>query len=232
MSTAKELARKYLVRQDGRFVSDTYMTQSRVELEDLLEGALVADPRRTAPLAALIEKWRKRSGEIPTMGWMNESGQAAAREIDDCADELEAALALAGKSPAIPPPAKEWTGIIPHRTPAEWVRVGLEAAALVAEDEWKLDAHEEGHREFCAKYGTADVEEAIRAIDAAALVDRAGEEPADKDALAKWMIEHSFATGHGETIADLLEELSWQVRKLRERNQSETDTNSSSEANR
>jgi hypothetical protein len=31
------------------------------------------------------------------------------------------------------------------------------------------------------------------------------------------MIQHGFATGHGETIEDLLGELSWQVEELRER---------------
>jgi hypothetical protein len=33
--------------------------------------------------------------------------------------------------------------------------------------------------------------------------------------LAKWMIQHSFSTGHGESVQDLLNELSWQVRELR-----------------
>lgn len=28
--------------------------------------------------------------------------------------------------------------------------------------------------------------------------------------LAVWMIEHSYATGHGDTLKDLLDELSWQ----------------------
>ncbi len=38
-----------------------------------------------------------------------------------------------------------------------------------------------------------------------------------REKLAAWMIEHSFATGHGNTIDDLLIELSWQVRELRAR---------------
>jgi hypothetical protein len=37
----------------------------------------------------------------------------------------------------------------------------------------------------------------------------------DKEKLAAWMIRNGFATGHGDTIEDLLEELSWQVRALR-----------------
>lgn len=36
-----------------------------------------------------------------------------------------------------------------------------------------------------------------------------------KEALAQWMIAHSFATGHGETFADLLNSLEWQVAELR-----------------
>ena len=37
----------------------------------------------------------------------------------------------------------------------------------------------------------------------------------DKELLAHWMIEHSFSTGHGDTVADLLRELEWQVTELR-----------------
>ena len=35
-----------------------------------------------------------------------------------------------------------------------------------------------------------------------------------REELARWMREHSLATGHGETMEDLLAELSWQVRDL------------------
>ena len=34
--------------------------------------------------------------------------------------------------------------------------------------------------------------------------------------LAQWMMQHSFATGHGDSFADLLNQLSWQVEELRE----------------
>jgi hypothetical protein len=33
--------------------------------------------------------------------------------------------------------------------------------------------------------------------------------------LAAWMVEHGFATGHGETMSGLLHELSWQVSERR-----------------
>lgn len=35
--------------------------------------------------------------------------------------------------------------------------------------------------------------------------------------LAQWMIANSFATGHGDTFEELLSELEWQVRELRDR---------------
>lgn len=38
----------------------------------------------------------------------------------------------------------------------------------------------------------------------------------DREKLAAWMIEHGFATGHGDSIDDLLKELSWQVAELRD----------------
>jgi hypothetical protein len=31
--------------------------------------------------------------------------------------------------------------------------------------------------------------------------------------VAQWMIERSYATGHGDTVEDLLKELEWQVRE-------------------
>jgi hypothetical protein len=41
--------------------------------------------------------------------------------------------------------------------------------------------------------------------------------------LANWMIANSFTTGHGDTMEDLLRELSWQIEELRL--QSATDRN-------
>lgn len=37
------------------------------------------------------------------------------------------------------------------------------------------------------------------------------------EALAAWMIEQSFATGHGDSVEDLLKELTWQVEEIRTR---------------
>lgn len=31
--------------------------------------------------------------------------------------------------------------------------------------------------------------------------------------VAEWMIEHGYATGHGDTVEDLLKELEWQIRE-------------------
>lgn len=36
-----------------------------------------------------------------------------------------------------------------------------------------------------------------------------------RELLATWMIENGFATGHGDTLADLLRELTWQIKELR-----------------
>jgi 2-oxo-4-hydroxy-4-carboxy--5-ureidoimidazoline (OHCU) decarboxylase len=36
---------------------------------------------------------------------------------------------------------------------------------------------------------------------------------AERNKLADWMIERGYATGHGDTIEDLLVELEWQVRE-------------------
>jgi hypothetical protein len=34
--------------------------------------------------------------------------------------------------------------------------------------------------------------------------------------IAVWMISQGFATGHGESIEDLLEELEWQIKEIRQ----------------
>jgi hypothetical protein len=33
----------------------------------------------------------------------------------------------------------------------------------------------------------------------------------DRELLAKWMIRHGYATGHGDTVESLLAELEWQI---------------------
>ena len=37
------------------------------------------------------------------------------------------------------------------------------------------------------------------------------EHTSDKEKLAQWMIKKGYATGHGDTIEDLLQELDWQI---------------------
>ena len=34
---------------------------------------------------------------------------------------------------------------------------------------------------------------------------------AEREKVARWMMERSYATGHGDTIEDLLQELAWQI---------------------
>ena len=41
--------------------------------------------------------------------------------------------------------------------------------------------------------------------------------------LAAWMIANSFATGHGDTMDDLLAELTWQIEELRNKRRKERD---------
>lgn len=35
----------------------------------------------------------------------------------------------------------------------------------------------------------------------------------DKEKLAQWLIQRGYATGHGDSIEDLLKELDWQIRE-------------------
>lgn len=45
----------------------------------------------------------------------------------------------------------------------------------------------------------------------------AAEREDEREKIAQWMIQRSYATGHGDTTEDLLAELEWQVREA-ERN--------------
>lgn len=40
---------------------------------------------------------------------------------------------------------------------------------------------------------------------------------AESEKVAKWMISQGYATGHGDTIEDLLKELEWQVAEREEK---------------
>ena len=35
----------------------------------------------------------------------------------------------------------------------------------------------------------------------------------EREKIAQWMIERGYATGHGDTVEDLLKELAWQIRE-------------------
>jgi hypothetical protein len=35
-----------------------------------------------------------------------------------------------------------------------------------------------------------------------------------RESIARWMVDHGFATGHGDTVEDLLKELEWQIQEL------------------
>ena len=39
---------------------------------------------------------------------------------------------------------------------------------------------------------------------------------AEREKVAAWMIEKGYATGHGDTIEDLLQELEWQIAEKQE----------------
>jgi len=38
---------------------------------------------------------------------------------------------------------------------------------------------------------------------------------AAREELAHWMMDNGFATGHGDSLSDLLSELTWQIKELR-----------------
>ena len=61
-----------------------------------------------------------------------------------------------------------------------------------------------------------DIVNALKAKVAEFMAGLTCELAAEREQLAEWMILNGFATGHGDTHADLLAELTWQVKELRE----------------
>jgi len=51
-----------------------------------------------------------------------------------------------------------------------------------------------------ARWGVAEIERFTSLVAAA-----------EREKVAAWMIQRSYATGHGDTIEDLLKELEWQI---------------------
>ena len=49
------------------------------------------------------------------------------------------------------------------------------------------------------------------------------EKRASRELVASWMIQNGFATGHGDTLQELLGELTWQVKELRQRVKEQDD---------
>ena len=45
-----------------------------------------------------------------------------------------------------------------------------------------------------------------------AVAAQAESEPSATEQVARWMIAHGYATGHGDSLGDLLHHLRWQVR--------------------
>jgi hypothetical protein len=43
-----------------------------------------------------------------------------------------------------------------------------------------------------------------------------------REQLAEWMSDHSYATGHGDSITDLLKELEWQIAEKINKNRGES----------
>lgn len=66
-------------------------------------------------------------------------------------------------------------------------------------------------RALAAEADCKRLQDEVANLDAA----RREAEAAARETVARWMVMHSFATGHGDTLTDMLGELSWQVAEIR-----------------
>lgn len=87
------------------------------------------------------------------------------------------------------------------RKPAEWVAYCIDAIRSLA------DSYEGGNDELFR-----ELKDAMAARDAEIAAEAAARE---REVVAQWMIANTFVTGHGDTTADLLDELLMQVRPSR-----------------
>ena len=65
------------------------------------------------------------------------------------------------------------------------------------------------------------IDDRADALEALATLQREADEA--RESLARWMLENSFATGHGDTIFDLLSELKFQLEEQKARAQRSAD---------
>jgi hypothetical protein len=73
--------------------------------------------------------------------------------------------------------------------------VGLERFAALIEQHLRWDSIHSCHDE-CQRPACVAVREAVKA---------------ERETVARWMVERGYATGHGDSTADLLRELDWQI---------------------
>ena len=106
-----------------------------------------------------------------------------------------------------PPPP-----MTPTPPPARTAREIAEAVAEAAGNAYRHDADNMAFPRPAFQYAIPLIEAAL----VAAAASHGEELERVRERLAAWMIEHSFATGHGDTFEDLLGELSAQVRKMQD----------------
>lgn len=70
---------------------------------------------------------------------------------------------------------------------------------------------EQAIHKLCIICGVSPASIDINVFALHAIVDRLIE--TEREKVAAWMIERGYATGHGDTIEDLLKELEWQVKE-------------------
>ena len=100
---------------------------------------------------------------------------------------------------------------------AEWGREQCRVPKMTDEQIWKCNSDGNGGFHICVAH--QNVLEFARAIEREIGFNRANlwlkrindAIAAEREKLAQWMIRRGYATGHGDTIEDLLSELEWQI---------------------
>lgn len=99
-------------------------------------------------------------------------------------------------------------------TPDEIIRMARESGCIKPSHpmlQWSFDDSQ--LERFAALVAAAERKCVVDELTIAYMDGHAKGTAAERNKLATWMMEKGYATGHGDTIEDMLKELDWQIRE-------------------
>jgi len=174
-------------------------------------------------VAKLIAKWRenvqyclKESDRLADMQEDKRSERflTRGRTMEECVNQLEVALLQKGQAKGAVVStwgASEHITVLPKS--ARLATAPPEQADQLVERWEQIAEHGEGTPATDNFYFRCAMERCAAELKATFGTPLAAHDQKMREPLTAWMIENSFATGHGDTVEDLLKELKWQIKE-------------------